>query len=286
MALAPLHSAKSRQNRGAFMSVQSVLTPSDRTEARARRGAQQGPIRKTVPFSGRKHPASRDLEGVLTSGLLAADKELGHVLREVDEISRALKENQPDAHNLRVAVHPAVWCAVRHALLERELRHLALTDDLTCLYNRRGFFAAATQQLKMARRNQEATLLLCCDVDSLKAINDRFGHREGDLALVRAADALEEVFRDSDVLARIGGDEFAVVAVGASPQDQRALLFRLEESFRKASKDDPRYELSLSVGAAWFEPRRPKSLGELLEQADLAMYEHKRSKQPLRAENS
>lgn len=261
------------------MSVQTIHSSNGRTETQA--GPDVAPTKSPnpLPIRGRKHPADRDLEGTLTSALLAADKELGHVLREVDEISKALKVDRPNAQDLRVAVHPAVWCAVRHALLERELRHLALTDDLTCLYNRRGFFAAATQQLKLARRNEAAALLLCCDVDNLKTINDRFGHCEGDLALVRTADALEDVFRDSDVLARIGGDEFAVVAMGVSPQDQRALFLRLQKSIKKTSQGDPRYELALSVGAAWLEPQRPASLGELLKQADLAMYEHKRSKQ-------
>ena len=90
--------------------------------------------------------------------------------------------------------HPAVWSAVKQALLNRELRHLALTDEFTCLYNRRGFFAAAAQQLKLAARNSHSLLLLYCDVDNLKKINDSFGHQEGDLALIRTADALEKGF--------------------------------------------------------------------------------------------
>ena len=104
-------------------------------------------------------------------------------LQEVDEISKLLKSDRPDTQTLRVAAHPAVWCAVKQALLDRELRYLALTDDLTCLYNRRGFFAAAVQQLKVASRKEQSLLLLYCDVDNLKKINDSYGHREGDLAL-------------------------------------------------------------------------------------------------------
>jgi two-component system cell cycle response regulator len=170
-----------------------------------------------------------------------------------------------------------VWYAVKHALVERELRHLALCDDLTCLYNRRGFFAAATQQLKVARRNQKPALLLFCDLDGLKTINDTFGHREGDLALVRAADAIETVFRDSDVLARIGGDEFAVLATDLPPRHQQTIYARLQKALNRMSGDESRYELSLSVGAAWFDPQNPMPLGELMEQADRAMYERKRN---------
>jgi len=261
------------------MPIQMIRSNGDRAADDTGSEADATPSRKTLPFKGRKQLADKDLEGILSSALLVADKELGHVLHEVDEISEALRSSEPDALTLRVAVHPAVWCAVRHVLLERELRHLALTDDLTCLYNRRGFFAAAMQQLKLARRNTKAMLLLYCDVDNLKAINDTFGHREGDLALVRTADALEDVFRDSDVLARLGGDEFAVLAMGVSPQDQQTIFARLQKSLKKSGKGESRYELSLSSGAAWFDPQRAVSLGELMEQADQAMYEQKRTRQ-------
>jgi diguanylate cyclase (GGDEF)-like protein len=228
-----------------------------------------------------KGPSQRDLEGALSSALLAGDKELGGVVREVDEISKALKSGTDPTDALRIAVHPAVWSAMRHVIVERELRHLALTDDLTCLYNRRGFFASATQQLKFASRKAQSMLLLYCDVDDLKKINDSFGHREGDLALVRTADALERAFRDSDILARLSGDEFAVLALETSSQNEAVLLRRLEKSVRKSSSTESRYELSLSVGVARFDPRQPISLGELMETADQSMYEQKRNRPPV-----
>jgi len=264
------------------MSLQSTPFVTDHSDAEDGKIPRNGAAshRKTLAFKSRRGAADRDLEGTLLSAVVAADKELGHVLHDLDEISNALKSGKPESEVLRVAVHPAVWYAVKHALLERELRHLALCDDLTCLYNRRGFFAAATQQLKMARRNQKPALLLFCDLDGLKAINDSFGHREGDLALVRAADALEEVFRDSDILARLGGDEFAVLAMDLPPHHQQTVLARLQKILNKASRDETRYELGLSVGAAWFDPQQPVSLGELMEQADRAMYERKRKRVP------
>jgi diguanylate cyclase (GGDEF)-like protein len=233
--------------------------------------------RKPLPFKPRRSLPDKDLEGSLISALLSTDKDLSHILNELDRISDALRSGKPEEEILRVAVHPAVWYAVKHALIERELRHLALCDDLTSLYNRRGFFAAATQQLKVARRNQKPALLLFCDLDSLKSINDAFGHREGDLALVRAADALETVFRDSDVLARISGDEFAVLATDLPPRHQQTIFARLQKALNRAGKDEPRYELSLSCGTAWFDPHNPVSLGALMEEADRAMYERKRS---------
>lgn len=235
--------------------------------------------RRVLAMGKRNGPAEEGLEEILSSALRTADNELGQILHEVDEISKSLKLDAPDTQTLRAAAHPAVWCAVKQALLDRELRHLALTDELTCLYNRRGFFAAAAQQLKLASRKEQSLLLLYCDVDNLKKINDSYGHQEGDLALIRTADALEQAFRDSDILARLGGDEFVVLASEASSQAQEALLRRLEKNLKKSNANESRYELSLSVGVARFDPKRAISLGELMAQADEAMYEQKRNHQ-------
>jgi diguanylate cyclase (GGDEF)-like protein len=248
--------------------------------ARFRTGPPKQTSNRRVLAMGRRNgPAEESLEEILSSALRIADNELGHILHEVDEMSKSLKLDVPDAQTLRAAAHPAVWSAVKQALLDRELRHLAVTDELTCLYNRRGFFAAAAQQLKLAIRKEQNFLLLYCDVDNLKKINDSYGHREGDLALIRTADALEQAFRDSDILARLGGDEFVVLASEASSQTQEVLLRRLEKNLKKSSASESRYQLSLSVGVARFDPKCAISLGELMAQADEAMYEQKRNHQ-------
>ena len=246
----------------------------------------QRPRRHVLSIERKNHPAEGDLEETLSAALRASDTEFGQILREVDEISKLLRKDRTDERAIRVAAHPAVWSAVRQALLDRELRYLALTDDLTCLYNRRGFFAAATQQLKLARRNAQRLLLLFCDVDNLKKINDTYGHREGDLALVRTADALEKAFRGSDIIARLSGDEFVVLAQVASDHTQEVLLRRLEKNLKKVNASELRYELSLCVGVAEFDPKRAVALGELLAQADKAMYEKKRRAQKPHAGNS
>lgn len=248
--------------------------------ARLRIGPPEQTSNRRVLAIGRRNGlAGEGLEEILSFALRTADNELGQILHEVDEISKSLKLDAPDTQTLRAAAHPAVWCAVRQALLDRELRLLALTDELTCLYNRRGFFAAAVQQLKLASRKEQSLLLLYCDLDNLKKINDSYGHREGDLALVRTADALEQTFRDSDILARLGGDEFVVLAPEAYSQTQEVLLRRLEKNLKKSNANESRYELSLSVGVARFDPKRAISLGELMAQADEAMYEQKRNHQ-------
>lgn len=229
-----------------------------------------------ISMTRRKRQRESSLEELLSTALLSSDTELRSIVSEVDAISDSLKTKTPDLEAQRVATHPAVWSAVRQALLERELRYLALTDDLTCIFNRRGFFAAATQQLRLAQRNEHGLLLFFCDLNNLKAINDQYGHQEGDLALIRTADALEETFRASDVLARIGGDEFAALAVQSSEVSQESIAQRLKKALKAANAGQAKYELSLSVGVARFDPKRAISLGELLAQADEAMYKQKR----------
>ncbi len=182
----------------------------------------------------------------------------------------------------------AVRCAAKQYMLQAELGNLALTDELTGLYNRRGFMAVAERQLKLGRRSGRGMLLFVMDVDRMKHINDSFGHSEGDRALKRTADALEETFRDSDVVARLGGDEFAVLAIEASGHSEAALKTRLFECLRAIGAEQPGYEISLSFGVARFDPSNSTSIGELMVKADQAMYERKRrrSKQFLQTETN
>ena len=242
----------------------SITFPSNQISSRAIRSIDRS-----------KHTPEKGLEGMLSSALLARDKDLRQVLDEVDELSKTLGSGARD-ETARVALHPAVWRAVKQTLLDREVRYLALTDDLTCLYNRRAFFAAATQQLRLARRNAQGLSLFVCDFNDLNEINDSYGHREGDLALMRCADALEQTFRGSDVLARLEGDEFAVLALEASGQGRQAIIHRLAVNLKKANADESRYKLSLCIGVAAFDPKHAVSLGELMTQADQDMYEKKK----------
>jgi diguanylate cyclase (GGDEF)-like protein len=88
-----------------------------------------------------------------------------------------------------------------------------LTDELTGLYNRRGFFVSAQQQLKLANRYNKGIFIFSADLDDLKIINDNFGHKTGDSALVETANILKKTFRESDIIARIGGDEFVILGM-------------------------------------------------------------------------
>jgi two-component system cell cycle response regulator len=237
-----------------------------------------GVSRKVLFMDRGSRSAEQSLESDLSAALLAADSEFGDILQEVDKISQLLKSEAPDEHILRVAIHPAVWSAVKQSLVDRELRHLALTDDLTCLYNRRAFFVAGTQLLKLAARNSQGLLLLYCDFDHLKRINDSFGHREGDMALIRTADALERTFRGADIVARIGGDEFVVLALETTKQTEEVIIRRLAKNLKRANAAESPFQLSLSIGVARLDPKHPLSLGDLMLQADQSMYEEKRKR--------
>lgn len=162
---------------------------------------------------------------------------------------------------------------------EEALKALSLVDDLTGLYNRRGFLTLATQQLKQARRGHRELLLLFVDMDDFKEINDTLGHAEGDAALRLTAGILRRTFRDSDIIARMGGDEFVVLATDISHGTDALIIDRLRAELRQVNEQGGApYRLSFSVGAAHFDPYNPPSMEELLATADAMLYEQKRQK--------
>ncbi len=108
---------------------------------------------------------------------------------------------------------------------EKVIQNLSITDELTSLLNRRGFFTLAEQQIKIARRTGREMVLLFADLDKLKWINDTWGHAEGDRALCEVGKILKNTFRESDIIARIGGDEFVMLAV-ETPQSNAEILIK------------------------------------------------------------
>ena len=161
---------------------------------------------------------------------------------------------------------------------EERLRALAILDDLTGLYNRRGFLTIAAQQLKAARRAQRNALVLFADLNNLKEINDTLGHKDGDQALIDAAHIFNRTFRESDVIARVGGDEFAILAVESEPAHLETIRARIDSALQLANSDRARaFELSISIGAAAYDPARNDTVEELLAWADRAMYQQKRA---------
>lgn len=162
--------------------------------------------------------------------------------------------------------------------METEIHDLSLRDELTGLYNLRGFSLLSEQVMRLAQRSQQPLSVLFIDLDHLKKINDSFGHAAGSAFLVETAEILKQTFRETDVMGRVGGDEFAVVCQGsheaisfAAQRMQLACALRNAESAR-------RFPLSFSIGFVTAEGRTRQSLKELLTEADKAMYEEKRRK--------
>lgn len=163
-----------------------------------------------------------------------------------------------------------------------EAQARSLVDDLTGLFNRRGFFTLAEHQFRLTKRSHKSMLLFFGDLDELKTINDTLGHLEGDRALVDTANLLRQTFRESDIMARIGGDEFVVLIT--EPSDTKVILRRLAQNLEhhNARKGRP-YRIALSIGIAHYNPLFPSTIEELVHQADSSMYENKRRKSDKRA---
>ena len=159
------------------------------------------------------------------------------------------------------------------------LRSLSLTDGLTGLNNRRGFMILATGLLKFARRAGYSLCLLYIDMDSLKYLNDTFGHIAGDTALTHFARILTETYRDSDVIGRMGGDEFVIQIIDASEDDLASMQERLQSNVDSYNlQSESGYVLSFSLGVIRIEANSTITMEALLSEADKAMYEHKQSR--------
>lgn len=163
--------------------------------------------------------------------------------------------------------------------MEHKLHVLSLTDELTGLYNRRGFYDLVDQHLKLADRDKKEIFMLYADLDNLKEINDTFGHDEGDKVIVEIANILASTYRDSDIIARIGGDEFVVFPLRNTTGRGDSIVSRLQKNIEAQNEKAKRsYKLSISAGVSLYDPSCPQTPDELLAQADLLMYEHKRTK--------
>lgn len=160
-----------------------------------------------------------------------------------------------------------------------KLENLSLTDELTGLYNRRGFLMHAEQQLKLFRsqRNDKGLWFLVADMDGLKQINDTYGHPEGSAAIKKAGELIKQTLRDADILARPGGDEFTALIVDTLDAVAETVPDRIKSVFEKYNAaSDKHYLLSVSIGMAKADMDQSTGIAELIKQADDAMYHVKR----------
>ncbi|MGA9533596.1 MAG: diguanylate cyclase [Anaerolineales bacterium] len=180
--------------------------------------------------------------------------------------------------------------SIRHALERHRLymvqHELSLRDDLTRLYNRRGLNLLAEQQLRLSKRRAEPVSVLVADVDQMKLINDQFGHAAGDMALKDVARVMRLAFRSSDVLARVGGDEFVVFAIDTQPEDELRLITRWQEELSSyLTSTNRQYPLTLSIGVVTSLPSEGETIDALIARADQRMYRMKLTyRQPAKEE--
>lgn len=171
-------------------------------------------------------------------------------------------------------------------IAERELEalRLAATDDLTGLFNRRGFEAMGLKMLRLCKRAQSPASLLFFDLNGFKQINDTYGHLEGDRAIAGFGNVLRASMRDTDVLARLGGDEFVALVVGVEAGSEGQIIERVQRGVARYNREERRgYELKFSVGLAPYETSEEPSVAHLIEVADHAMYANKRAGRTARA---
>jgi diguanylate cyclase (GGDEF)-like protein len=180
----------------------------------------------------------------------------------------------------------ALYKSIRYAIARQRmitlLFNMSMVDELTKLYNRRGFYKLAEHDMNMAKRKGLWLSISFIDIDGMKDINDSFGHIEGDRALLDVADILRMTFRESDVIARIGGDEFAAVGLSDNPIDAKVLKERLNQCANKLLEQEKRpYRLSLSIGVASHFSNQLFNLEKLMLEADQFMYQDKQQRDKL-----
>lgn len=234
-------------------------------------------------------PDSSGLETVEKTGDASPDTPIV-ILTGLDDVNIGIQAVRAGAQDYLVKgevtghlLVRSIRYAIERQRMRAALRILSLIDDLTGLYNRRGFLTLAEHQMKLSRRKQSAFYLIFADLDDMKIINDTYGHKEGDQALIQTAHLLKKTFRGSDIIARMGGDEFAIVAIepAASSAEQIALRFQDNIAAFNAKKSQP-YDLSISIGVVECPPDCPYSLKEMLAQADALMYQNKAERKKAR----
>lgn len=162
--------------------------------------------------------------------------------------------------------------------VEIKMKGLLLFDQLTGLHNRKGFFTLAENHMEIAKREDKKIILIYADVNGLKSINNKFGRQEGDMMLLGTANNMKATFRKSDIIARIGSDEFIVFLAGAAPESVRKIVDRFKQSITiHNARKHRKYELSIDIVLLTYDFKADYSIDDMLAQANELMYKMKRS---------
>jgi diguanylate cyclase (GGDEF)-like protein len=172
---------------------------------------------------------------------------------------------------------------LRYAIMRHkgrvELQSLSLVDNLTGLYNRRGFMLFAQQQLSISVRTKRGMILFFIKLDGLKEIKGESDHQYRALALTETANVLKEVFRDSDIVGHHAEDEFTAIAIESFDANNEIIITRLQDELNSRNKQENRqYKLSLCIGTAYYDTEELCSVEELINRAEKSMYEQRKNK--------
>jgi len=208
------------------------------------------------------------------------------VMSDTDDETMAIKALQKGAEEYLVkgkVKSNALSRILRYAIIRHkgraELRSLSLVDDLTSLYNRRGFMLFAQQQLSLSVRAKRGMILFFIKLDGLKEFKDKSGHQNGDLALIETANILKEAFRGSDIVGRHAEDEFTAIAIESFDANNEIIITRLQDDLNSCNQQENRlYKLSLSIGTAYYDTEELCSVEELIYRAEKSMYEQRKNK--------
>lgn len=211
-----------------------------------------------------------------------------NILRHIGELTAAALGNvayrQMIEDRITARTDEIITSARKHAEelnrrdhVEEELHRISVTDVLTGMLNRRGFFLNAERGFKVARRQGVPSTMIYADLDELKTVNDALGHETGDRLIQDVGQILQASFRDSDVVARLGGDEFAVYTFDA--EHPGVLLARIHSNIENFRLREARpYEISLSIGVVKCDPSSDLYMSDYLLLADKQMYKQKKAR--------
>ncbi|MEZ5314859.1 MAG: GGDEF domain-containing response regulator [Chlamydiales bacterium] len=176
-----------------------------------------------------------------------------------------------------------IYASIERNRLQQTLKTLSFTDEMTGLYNRRGFFTLLKQQVFLSKTNNQSFYFFLIDLDYLKMINDTYGHPAGDQALIDTAKLLRLSFRHHDIIGRIGGDEFGIIVTNTKAHQELKIKKKINDTFAKQNKKDKTpYQLTISIGFAYFKESSEISIKELVKIADQCLYKEKEKKHPKR----
>jgi len=210
------------------------------------------------------------------SGALKGARLLEAAKRHADFLRIEVEQRTQELANRTIELEKALDVVQETS---EKLERLSVIDELTGLYNRRGFLTLAKQQISLRKRNNINLLLVYFDIDGMKKINDTLGHSVGDYALVSFADLLKRAFRSSDIVARIGGDEYVILAIECSIREYKIIKSRLDHSIEAFNaSENQQFQLSVSSGAAPCNPDTTFTIEQLMEEADAELYKEKKRK--------